>query len=201
MIVKDPHGKITALNSADYWSVSLFSKEMDDEKMERLMYSWDYLLTRDGLYFRQVGIQSIDWEYEGDELKILWPKNEAGLQVPPKHINNDTIYWTRPVSGFQSFIFENPAYIPNNVIGIVNDYLLRHVNANDVFVREMDLDIMFFTAPNKDKYGNYVKEAKDKIIEIVSSSENVEKDWNDWLKSKEPDVRKVLDELNTMLAK
>ena len=55
MKVKTPYGKFAAIRDTEFWCVSLFSAKMPDAKFDRLMKAWDWMLTDEGYFTRQIG--------------------------------------------------------------------------------------------------------------------------------------------------
>jgi putative aldouronate transport system substrate-binding protein len=61
-----------------FWSESYFSSEVDDEKMDRILQIYDYLLSDPFRIDKQYGIEAKDYKKEGDKFVITREKDEKG---------------------------------------------------------------------------------------------------------------------------
>ena len=68
-------------SSMIFWSETLFSSAVDDEKMERLLYLYEYLLSEEGLNLVKYGIQGVDYEKQNNNYHCLLDTKEAGLST------------------------------------------------------------------------------------------------------------------------
>ncbi|MEN6315901.1 MAG: hypothetical protein ABFD25_16820 [Clostridiaceae bacterium] len=196
MKVKAPNGKFTAIKNDENWCVSLFSAKMSDEKLNRLMQAWDWLLSDEGYYTRAIGIRGVDWEFDGDGIKYLWPIDETTKlynrpSTSPKAYGPNV--WM-PIGVTEGFGFTDPNLEVTNAGKDVYDYSMW-CKDNAVFI-ETDNKLIYFSGPNKDKYGSFTSEMKDTIVNIILGSKDVDKDWNDFIQSKQDKINLVLDEIN-----
>ncbi len=61
-----------------------------------------------------------------------------------------------------------------------------------------DYDVMFLSAPNKDKFNISIDDA---ITQMILEKKDIDTQWADWKKSVQPKVDAVLKEINGALAK
>ncbi|HHV59158.1 MAG TPA: extracellular solute-binding protein [Clostridiaceae bacterium] len=198
MKVKSPNGRFVGIKNTEYWCISVFSAEMSDAKFDRLMKAWDWMLSPEGYYTRQIGIRGIDWEFEGDGVKYLWPYNSETQRYErpadyPLDLGRDAYLSIGVTEGFG---FINPNYEGCKSGKDAYDYCI-FLRDNGVLV-ETDYNIALFRAENKDKYGSFARDISDKVIQIIIDSkyEDVEKEWNAFLESKKAQVDLVIKELN-----
>ena len=66
-----------------YWSESYFSSNVDDEKMERLLQLYEWLVSKEGSYMMAYGIEGEHYKLNGDDVEILLDKDpETGNYLP-----------------------------------------------------------------------------------------------------------------------
>lgn len=72
-------GKYYSNSSRIFWSETLFSSGVDDEKMERLLYIYDYLLSPQGLELVKFGMEGVDYEKKNGEYHCLIETDNQSL--------------------------------------------------------------------------------------------------------------------------
>jgi len=72
-------GNYYSNSSSFFWSESLFSSAVDDEKMERILYLYDYLLSDEGLKLLKYGFEGEDYTVLQDEFHCLLDTNGTSL--------------------------------------------------------------------------------------------------------------------------
>ncbi len=199
-LVIGPDGTYWSKQSQCYWGAVCMSAKISDENMDRWLAMLDWLLSPEGMYFRAYGIPDVDYTLEADgTVKCLWPESKlyAGLQADPYPDNVRT--WYNNYSGGIPMTVVPNVSTPEKVISDTN-YKFQFLKDNG-FMRAFDYGSSYLSAPNKDKSGNFVTETSDKMIELLTtaSAADLPKLWEDWLKTMEPKVQPVLDELNSMI--
>ncbi|MCU6713124.1 hypothetical protein M6D81_30935 [Paenibacillus sp. J5C_2022] len=74
-------GKRYRFTNVAFWSESYFSSAVDDEKMDRILQLYDYLLSDEFLTVKAYGFEGVDYKKEGDKFVITRDKNEDGTYV------------------------------------------------------------------------------------------------------------------------
>ncbi|MDF2539885.1 MAG: sugar transporter substrate-binding protein [Herbinix sp.] len=64
-------GNYYSNSSRIFWSETLFSNNLEDEKMERILYIYNYLLSKQGLELVKFGIEGVDYEKKNGEYHCL----------------------------------------------------------------------------------------------------------------------------------
>ena len=171
---------------------------MSQEKVDRWMAILDYMVSDEGYLVRNLGIPGKDWEYGADgKPVILWPTDENGNQVFP--YSNGTWPWARSFGCNDGFDIISPAY-PAWIQAAV-DAAYRRLNAEDVAVVPLDMELNYFSGPLWDKKGQNIKVFEDVIIETITSGADVETAWNAYVADEKADVDAILEELTTSLNK
>ena len=81
----------------------------------------------------------------------------------------------------------------------MSESIVKRLSQEDAELRKYDYELYFFSAPNKDQYGLFYEEGKEKIKELIVTSKDIEKDWEAWKATVRDKVELVLGELNSQL--
>jgi putative aldouronate transport system substrate-binding protein len=185
--VHGPDGKIMSSQMNDQWSQEAMNADLDDERAERWTTALDWLVSEEGYYFRNAGIPQQDWTLDGGTLKVNWKEWPHG---------DGSWAWLRAAGcndGYALIDAANPQYARD---AAVKGY--ERMQKEDVNLIKLNVDLNYFSAPNYDKTGNKEREIYQEIAKLMVSK-NLEKDWNEWAKSKEAEINPVLAELNEKL--
>ncbi|HHX11838.1 MAG TPA: hypothetical protein GX731_03380 [Clostridiales bacterium] len=74
-----PDGNLYSNSSNLFWSETLISSSVDDEKMERILYLFDYLLSDEGWALTHYGIEGIDYDYTNEQYHCLLDVDDSAL--------------------------------------------------------------------------------------------------------------------------
>ncbi len=66
-----PDGNYYSNSSNPFWSETLFSSNVDDDKMDRILYLLDYLLSEEGTFLTCYGMEGVDYIYENGTYQCL----------------------------------------------------------------------------------------------------------------------------------
>ncbi|MEK0315208.1 extracellular solute-binding protein [Cohnella sp. 56] len=84
-ITQGPYGDLVMTNQFNHYSATLFGAHMSDEKMDRSLKLYDFLLSDKGLELMRWGIENEDFRKEdGRYIDIRKPESAAGL---PRSLN------------------------------------------------------------------------------------------------------------------
>ena len=191
-IVKDRNGDVWLTQTEDYWTVTAFSNKVDEEKMDRILEFWDFLNSEEGLLFNELGFEGQDYEIDANgEVKVLW------------EIDPETDRYVSPYADYAFGAFTPATLVPEiNHTAMeygINEFvgLYEKLNELNFKVKPVNYDMAFFSAPEKDKYGNFGMDAKTKLSEIIANpNADPAAEWEAWVESMMPRVQPVLDELN-----
>ncbi len=195
--VKGPGGGAWGGETALYWTTGMFSSDVSDKKLERILYLLDWIGSEEGMLTTQLGLEGRDWNKNGDEIELLWPKKEDGSYEKPyfAEVGIGMTMWTLIPDFFDKY---NPQ-IPKPSKDHFEQYMNRRaeIGAN---IRYVDYELEYLDAPYKETHHSAIKGAvKDEIKKIIVASDDVEGDWNAFIESMMPQVQPLLDELNTLV--
>ncbi len=193
-------GRFYSKEISNYWTASIFSPTMPEDKFQRLMDLLEYSASQEGQNLIRMGFEGKDWEFdENGSVSILRPKDEEG-----NFVNLDTIYPSLDP------LYNNLSILPDGFDLIdpsLDKELMRIVDArfagkqkdgcDQGTIARIDWDLNFFTSPNyekaKYKYG-------EEFAKLVVMDGDIEANWRAWVKEKMPQVSLVLAELNAAFA-
>lgn len=75
-----PDGIQYSNSSSTFWSESLISSNVSDEKMERIIALFDFLLSKEGMELCQYGIPEVDYTYTEQNYELLIVLNGKSLK-------------------------------------------------------------------------------------------------------------------------
>ena len=187
MSVKAPNGKYWGQESMDYWSITCFKHGIHEKKMQKILEIYDYILSAQTdetvSNLKRYGVEGKDFEYD-----------ENGVPQPLLD-NTNSFLWGSFAFNDRAFNFED-LRLPKEALAMGLEVHNR-LNSDESQLRVYDYPLYFFSAPNKDRIGLKYEDGREKIKEIITSSNNVEADWEAWKKSQRDEIKLVLDELNS----
>ena len=182
----------------DYWTVTAFNHNITDVKMDRALMFWNYLNTTEGIRLRWLGIEGVDYEVTGEnpeDVEILWEfDEETGTYISP--YVNDAFNEASPAGLAPT---GNPAEISfqYDLQQIVWDKMAE----GKATIKPLDYEMSTFSGPNKDRYGTFGSDAKERMTQILADPNcDPAAEWDAFIEEMMPRVQPVLDELNAGLA-
>ena len=91
------NGSLFALPLDDYWSISVFSAKMSDEKMDRWLQLQDWLTVDENYLNSRYGFRGSGWDYDANgDLEVLWDFDEETKKyiTPGNVVNGWSQFWT-----------------------------------------------------------------------------------------------------------
>lgn len=191
MNVKSPDGTNFALEATDAWGALCFRYDIDDAKLERFLCMLDYLASEEGIMLQQYGVEGKDYQLNNGEIEMLWDKDDNGNYICPYEVNSDRILSFARLFEFEKGSVEYASAETKEIMAQLKSYLTG-ANMN---IGEIDYAFAAFSAPNKDQ-SNLASETREKMLELIISSEDIEADYTAWLASQTEKKDAVLKELN-----
>lgn len=186
-----PNGKAWGQYGMNYTHLMLFSPNLSDEKMERLMDLYDWLLSDEGIELCRWGIEGYDHKIVDGKKEMI---NEDGS------INGTNPFWAKaPVATFDADPAEEIKLYGQYIIDQYEDYGDWVRKQDDSSFRKYDFTQFFCTSDAFRTHGAYFFDGSNLIKRLMPSLESEEvitKEWNAWKDSVRPNVEKVIAELN-----
>jgi len=191
MNVKSPDGTNFALEATDAWGVLCFRYDIDDAELERFLCILDWLASEEGIMLQQYGVEGKDYQLNNGEIEMLWEKDDNGNYICPYEVNSDRILSFARLFEFEKGTVEYASSEAKEITTQLKTYL----TGSNMNISKIDYAYSAFSAPNKDQ-NNLTSETREKMIELIISSDNIEADYTDWLASQAEKKDAVLEELN-----
>ncbi|MDR2649499.1 MAG: hypothetical protein LBB94_07260 [Clostridiales bacterium] len=180
-----------------YWSANSLSANTTEEQRERFLDIWNWLLTDEGMLFRQYGLEGKDFNKNADgTAEILWNLNDKGQYTDP-YASGARNFYGRPILNDAEYAYKNESIPLADREDGFNAWKWDWENAH---IGKVDYNMLYSSTPNKDTLGMFVAEVKAKAIELLinSSADSIETEWKAWTDSMLPKVQLVLDDLNAL---
>lgn len=199
LVVSMPNGKVAAYQMEEWWSAMAFSSSCSDEVMERWLAVANWMLEEEQIEKYAYGEKDKDWTKDAEgKVELLYTPEEIVPGQKLDYITNQRLFQKFFIlEGSDIWLDGNPmvsSYLVNDVF----KQTLTNMEKNVEF-RPIDYDERYFSAPNKDQYGNVFSITSDALMQAVLS-DNPEEVWNQFIKDNEPTVNLVLEELNAQFA-
>jgi putative aldouronate transport system substrate-binding protein len=196
--IKAADGKFLVKQTSDHWTETAMSPRLTDEETERWCEILDYMVSEEGYYMRNFGIPGEDWEMNNGGVVLKWAKNEQGVsQGPTGLVWSNSWPWAGRGGNSDILMMDSPIY-SDWARGLVKNSYKKLENKEDLNIIPFDVEQNYFTGPFYTQTGTLESEIIEQCMKMLVS-DNLEKDWYDWLKLMEPRVQPVLDEMNANL--
>ncbi len=191
-VMEDQNGEL-AYPIWDYaWSESYISSSVSDEKLDRILAIYDYLLSREGVLLSNCGIEGESYGYDEDG-NITYDGYGSG--VPAEMFNSIYVFaylvsWTPGMEDSSEF----PSTVPQEYVDINN---AKHEVAATVEIPEYNYDCTTaYVAMGKD----FSLTVQDDVLNIMTGTEDVETMWNDIIEGYKADgLEEVIEQVNAAI--
>jgi hypothetical protein len=199
MHVSSPKGNFFAQEVVDYWSATLFSPEMSDDKLARWLKLSDYMASEEGMRLSTIGIKGEHYELKDNgEVKLLWEKDSKGNLISP--FDSKAIRFFELTTMHDKFAVNDPN-VPDEVKKDVKDIMKRHLE-DDTYIMSYPYEVNWFNGEVYTRYMSRLGDTNAEISDLVVSTESfetLEKQWDKYIESKRSIVDKILEEMNSEL--
>lgn len=154
-----------------YWSESYFSSQIGEDKLERLLALYDYLLTEKAKGFYRFGVEDVDYRRDGDELVLMTRPEDLAKKQKSASVISSLVEFDN------KFQYDKDNYIidPDIRKAAVED--LETV-IKTTRIPEYEPGLTYLSTPAKDRFS--ISDNED-ILKIMLSEEPVEKLWEEIL--------------------
>lgn len=180
-------GKVYHSTFKDYWSESYFSSKVDDEKMDRIMQLYEYMLQPDTKEFYRFGVKGVDYTKDGDSIKQITSTDDLAKKQP----SANTLYQLVEYDSAFSYSDNNKTFDPA---------ILKSAQENLAYSRKVskipdyEVKLTYVSTPTKNKFSIL---DHDFMLKIMTGKEPVDKMWNDTLNGyKAKGLDKMITEVN-----
>lgn len=184
-------GQPRAVETNNWWSVTMFNPDIDAEVLDRLLAMMDYTCTEEGQLTVLLGIPEVNWTLDADgNAVILTPKKEDGTYPATADLfNSYHIYRTEGILA-DDYSFINPANDPKVVEEVKAMYAVRQTGN----IIPLDYDYEFFSSESK---ANYSLKMEDDVARlIITASDQLETAWKNYIEENKGIWQPVIDDLD-----
>ena len=199
LAVQAPDGTYHETEKMEWWGSFAFSSKCSDEEENRFMDFGNWILSTDNMETAAYGIKGVDWNQDSSgKITLNWPFDASGNPSFSQNISKAYVGWDQTVQkwfvleGFDVYLPGNPVY-SNYVKNAFKDVMT--IEKKNLTLQTNDYNVDFFSAPDKNQYGNFSNDAIDAITKAVASPDPG-KSWNDFVSSIQPKLNSVLNEIN-----
>ncbi|RUT39316.1 extracellular solute-binding protein [Paenibacillus anaericanus] len=174
-----------------YWSESYFSADVSDEKMDRIMALYDYVLSPEGKDLLTYGKLDVDYKVEGDK-KVMIGTTSLDEKYPTRMFFKNLVSYETS----DSYDMNNPSISNENIRKDAVEYIdwiLENTKVPDYNIR-----LTYMSTPTKDKFSIL---DHDDLLKVMLSSEPVEQAWEKIMKDyRAKGLDKMIEEVNAKAA-
>lgn len=182
-----PDGETTHGVFKTYWSESYFNSNISDEKMQRLLALYDYVLSDEGKTLLTYGIEGVDYKVEGDR-KVALHDTPIFEKYYASVILKDLVAY----ENYQSYDLDSPTI--SNVA--IREAAVEYVDnlLNNSTVPEYDIRLTYMSTPTKDSFTVF---DHDDLIKVLHSNKPAAETWNEIIEGyKAKGLDKMIQEVN-----
>ncbi len=192
-VLTDDDGVAHGTPSYNFWGTHIFSPDVSDEKMDRILSVMDYAASEEGNLISHLGLPGVDWEYDenGKPVSLL----EDGVTLEDKYTTITTLYESL-VACSDDFSFINPIY-PDWCKEVASDLYRTRDKVTNVKDKEIDWSLAGYTSP---ALSQATLIYSDEYINLMMASGDFDAAYDSWVEDKMTLIQPVLDELNSLVA-
>lgn len=174
-----------------YWSESYFSADVSDEKMDRIMALYDYVLSPEGKDLLTYGKKDVDYKLEGDK-KVMIGTTPLIEKYPSRNFFKDLVSYETS----DRYDMNNPSISNEKIRKEAVEYM-DWIKANTK-VPEYDIRLTYMSTPTKDKFSIL---DHDDLLKVMLSKEPVDQVWEKIMKDyRAKGLDKMIEEVNAKAA-
>lgn len=190
----DDQGKRYHFVMPTYWSESYFSAQVDDKKMERIMYLYDYLASPEGSRLTRYGIEGVDYKLEGDQpVSLLKEGEELSKKYPSAGALSFLVSWASDTE--QVDTPANRAKFGDDIFNLFQDSVEWMKDNTEAIPVNFDIQSIALLEPKVN--GFTVNEVDEDILKTVIGKGDIATTWQQTLKNYEKlGLTKIIEDVN-----
>lgn len=194
----DEEGKHNTREIKNFWTGTIISPKVSEEKFERIMDILDFSASDEGQNLTRLGIEGVDYSMDASgTATILREKNPDGSYpiLSDKYPSLLSLFNNLSILP-DDFSLRDPTIAPERLKVVSNGFAKKkELGIDKGTVPALDWDLIFFTSPTFEKFQpNYTEE----YAKLVLAEGDLEANWKAWIESKSTPVTTILEELNSM---
>lgn len=197
MHLKKDDGKFVYEGAYNWWSVTMFSSDMSDEAMHKLLEILDWLYSEEGTMFATYGFKDRDYTVdENGKVTVLWEKKSNG-EYANKKIGARYLRYIMSLNN--DILFDDPTLDKKTKEAYVDwkNHVDENIENNNVYIMPLYEDMNWLSATNKNMYASLDKEAQAAMISFIFGKGG----WTEFNQTAQSKYSEVLKEINAALNK
>ena len=194
--IAEEDGTPLAIETNNWWAVTMFNPDIDPEVHERLLAMMDWICTEEGQLTVLVGVPGETWDYDAEGKIVMLTKPDENGNYPNTVdlYNSYNVFRTQGILA-DDYSFINPANDPSVVAQVKEMYATRQSGK----IISLDQDYEFFSSDSK---ANYSLDLSDEVTKlIISKDTDIEAEWKNYIETNKGIWQPVIDDLNAALIK
>lgn len=176
--VTNDDGSFYFVEQTNYYTHTIFSPNLDETTMARILSIMDFFSTKEGQYYMYCGVKGQDWDYdENGEVA-------SGIEYP------SSMMWCFMSIVSDDFSFGNPIY-PKDIRETSIDMIERLKETGTP--KEYNYEYQFYSSDAKSYYS---VDEKSKIVELITSDVDIADGWTEFINQFDAMVNPILEDLN-----
>ncbi|WP_314586002.1 extracellular solute-binding protein [Paenibacillus terrigena] len=184
-----------------YWTESYFSAKVSDEKMDRILQLYDYLLSPEGKKLMQYGIKGKDYVESSDQIVITRPREASGQPVSIQKLypSTNTLHSLASWGLERTYRLDEMNkinYGERNILACLEEmrWLLNNARATP-----FKYSIISLSTPHKDNISAAINPLED-LTEVALSKDDPIKLWRENVKTyNQMGLQQAIKEVNDKL--
>lgn len=189
-VITDDEGVAHADYMANYWVCNIFSPNIDDAKLERILTIHDYSCTEEGQLLIRMGIPEVDWTRgENGELISLYTGEQSLAYVRAIH----------PIYGNMFILSDDFSFINPNFTQRARDKATNLYNVRSSVTKQPDEPDWIVSNHSSQALNLATMTYADEYSNIITKEGDFDANYDQWVADKMVMIQPVLDELNAKL--
>lgn len=191
VIVTNDDGVIHSEEVTNYWSLTVFNPDNDEETMARVLALTDWLCSPEGQTVCQMGVPGVEWDYDAVGKPAYLPTacDDKGTPISIWDRNNSYRIWRQLGILSDEFNFISPAYDTYLQENTLKLYELKAGGEEIPY----NYDYAFFASDTKNIYSVDIEGA---VTQMVIGTDDIDTAWQKFIDENKGMWEPLLNELN-----
>lgn len=186
--IADETGAPLAIETNNWWAVTMFNPDIDPEVQNRLLAMMDWICSEEGQLNVLVGIENKDWAKDAEGNIAVLPEEDGTFKATVDKYNSYNVFRT------QGILADDYSFInPSNDKLVVEQVKEMYATRKQADIIRMDMDYEFFSSDNKAAYS---LDLSDEIAKLIMSKGDIATEWQAYIDSNAAIWQPVIDDLN-----
>lgn len=184
-------GVVQANQTDNYWSLTMFSPDIDDAVFERILQLIDWTCSEEGELTIMVGLKGEAWDYAADgSIQVLLQPDEKGKYSSSQDLYNSFQVFRSLGVIADDYSFINPSYQKDVVEQIQAIFAAKKQGK----INKIDYDYKFFTSDSKADYSVDIESEMTYLI--IKSDVDIQQEVDSFVEKNASIWQPVVDDLN-----